>query len=341
MGGDRVMRLDRRSFLQGSLALAGAGLLSGCGISLPRAPSASMPRIGYLSINSESAQPAGWLDAFREGMRQAGYIEGQNVGTEYRWADNRVERLQNLAVELAQQNVDVIVTHGTSGVQAAQSATTTIPIVMPFGGDPVAEGFAASLARPGGNITGLTTLTPALAPKRLQLLQECSPGAFHIGVLHDPGDAPSVRQLRETESAARMLGLQVRSLELSKAGDLEVLMARAISERVDALLVLAGAVVNGRLDSIIGVAAQHGLPAMYEGREWIDAGGLLAYGVNAADLYRRTAAYVDQILKGLEPADLPIQRPTAFDFVINLKAAQALGLSIPQLTLQQATELVK
>jgi putative ABC transport system substrate-binding protein len=336
-----VSSQTRRTFFQSSLALIGLGLLSGCGLLPSRAPSASVPRIGYLSINSQDAQPAGWLDAFREGMRQAGYIEGQNIGMEYRWADNRLERLGELAAELAEQNVDLILTHGTSGVQAAQRASGTIPIVMPFAGDPVAEGFAASLAQPGGNITGLTTLTPVLAPKRLQLLQESSPGVFRIGILHDPGDARSVLQFRETESAARTLGLQVRSLALPEAGDMDVLMAHAISERVDALMVLAGAVVNGSQDAIVGMAVQHGLPAMYEGREWIDAGGLLYYGVSSTDLYRRAAAYVDQILKGVKPADLPIQRPTSFDFVINLKAAQALGLSIPRSTLQQASEIIQ
>ena len=333
---------SRRRFLQGSLALAGLGLLAGCGgLPLGGRPPARVPRGGYLSINCLANLPAGWLDALREGLREHGYVEGQTIALDYRGADDRAERLPELAAELA-QSVDIIVTAGTPAAQAAQRATSTIPIVMANISDPVGLGLVASLARPGGNITGLTTLAQELAPKRLQLLKETSPGIARVGVLHNPDDPGRVRAARETEAAAPTLGLQARLIELRQAGDLAAMLPGVAGERVDALIVYNGGPVNDRQGAtVVGLAAQHRLPAMYDGGPFIGAGGLMSYGVNFPDLYRRAASYVDKILKGAKPADLPVERPTKFDFVINLKTARALGLTMPQSVLLQATEVIE
>jgi putative tryptophan/tyrosine transport system substrate-binding protein len=340
MARHRAVR-TRRRFLQGSLTLAGLGMLSGCGILPPQVQQAAkVPRIGYLTINSQANSPANLLDALREGLREAGHVEGRNITIDYRWADSRTERLPELAGELVQQNVDVIVTTGTGPLEAAHRATSTIPIVMTNAGDPVGLGIVAGLAHPGGNVTGLTSLSPELAPKRLQLLQESVPGVSRIGVLHNPDDPGRVRAFRETESAARTLGLQVRSLELRESDDLGTMLGGAIGERVDALVVLQGGAVNAS-SVVVDLVAQHRLPAMYDGGQFTDAGGLMFYGPNFVDLYRRAATYVDKILQGAKPGDLPIEQPTTFDFIINLNTARALGLAVPQSVLQQATEVIQ
>jgi ABC-type uncharacterized transport system substrate-binding protein len=241
----------------------------------------------------------------------------------------------------ALQQVDIIVTHGTPGVQAAQRASSTIPIVMAFAGDPVGLGLVDSLARPGGNVTGLTTLAPELAPKRLQLLREAAPAIRRIGVLHDPADPGRVLALGETESAGRTLGLDVLPLELREPSYLGALLEGAVSAGVDALVVLQGGLVASQTGGLIDLVKQHRLPAMYESEQFAAAGGLMFYGPNFTDLYRRAASYVDQILRGARPTDLPIQRPTAFEFVVNLKAAEALALTIPPSVLQQTTLVIQ
>jgi ABC-type uncharacterized transport system substrate-binding protein len=341
VGPDRT-RQARRRFLQGSLALAGLGVLSGCGIIPSRAEqSARVPRIGFLWGGSEATYPAASHEAFRSALGQLGYIEGRNIVFESRFAGGRPERLPELTTELVQQNVDVIVAAGTPQVQAAQRATSTIPIVMAYAGDPVASGLVASLARPGGNITGLTTLGPELAPKRLQLLKEISPGISRVGVLYQAYDPGRVLAFRETEAAARALGIQIQALEVLE-NQVTAPLAAAIGEQLDALIVLAGdQSLIGQRPAIVGFAAQQRLPAMYEAREWTVAGGLMAYGVNFEDLYRRAATYVDKILKGANPAALPVERPTTFDFIVNLKTARELGLTLTQSFLQQATELIQ
>jgi putative ABC transport system substrate-binding protein len=318
-------------------------LVAGCGRSPFQAQApAPTPRIGYLSMGAQDDQPVGWLPAFREGLREAGYLEGQNIRIEYRWADNRPERLQALAVDLADQNLDLIVTNGTPAVQATQRATKTTPIVMAFVGDPVGQGLVASLARPGGNATGLTSLGVGLAPKRLQLLKESFPGISRIGVLHNPDDPGRVLAVRETDGAAALLGLQVQSLELREVSALEATLAGAVGEGVDALIVLASGAVNSRQGrAVVDGVAQQRLPAMYDGEHFMDAGGLMFYGVNYARLFRRAATYVDKIVKGANPAELPIERPTTFDFVINLQTARALGLTVPPQVLAQATEVIQ
>jgi putative ABC transport system substrate-binding protein len=301
-----------------------------------------MPQLGFLTGDSQSSQTAGWLDAFREGLRQAGYIEGQNIAIDYRWAEDQFERLPELAAALVQRPVDIIITGGTPALQAARQATGTIPIVIANASDPVGLGIVASLARPGGNVTGLTSIAPELAPKRLQLLQESVPGMTRVGVLHNPGDEGRVRAAQETEQAARTLGLQVQLLGPREAGDLEPMLAGARSERLDALFVLQGGAMNDQQGAtVVRLAAQYRYPAMYDAGQFTAAGGLMFYGVNYPALYRRAAVYVDKILRGTNPADLPIERPTTFDFVINLKTAQALGLTIPPAVLAQATDLIQ
>jgi len=337
-----VRSQSRRQFVQGSLTLGCLGLLAGCGlVSPPWRQTLKVARIGHLANSTEAGQTVGWLDAFREGLRRAGYVEGQSIEYEYRWADNRLERLPELAADLVRRNVDILVTYGTPGVTAARQATSTIPIVMAFAGDPIGTGFVETLARPGGNVTGLTTLAPELAPKRLQLLKESSPGISRIGVLHNPDDPGRVLALRETVSSARMLGLADQALELRDGDGMAATLTRAIADGVDALVVLQGGAVNNASSSVVGVVAQHRLPAMYDGGEYVNVGGLMYYGPSFVDLYRRAAGYVDRILKGANPADLPIERPSRFDFLVNLKTAQALGLTIPPSVLQQATEVIQ
>jgi len=333
-----VIGPTRRQFVRGGLALTVAGLVSSCGVLPSGIWSTAVPRLGHLSIGLQTAAPE-WIDAFRGELRRTGYVEGESISIEYRWADTRTERLPALAEELVRQKVDLIVAAGTPAVQAAQRATRTIPIVMALAGDPVGLGIVASLARPGGNVTRLTTLAPELAAKRLQLLKESAPTISRIGVLHNPDDPGRVLVVRETEHAARDLGLDVRPLELREIGAIEQPLAAAIAEGVDALVVLQSGAVT--IASVIPVVARYRLPAMYDGGNYVSAGALMFYGPDLTDLYRRAAGYVDRILKGAKPADLPIERPSRFDFLVNLKTAQALGLTIPPSVLQQATEVIQ
>jgi len=334
---------SRRQFLQGSLVLAGSALLSGCGLLPPRPPRvARVPRIGYFSANSQLDQPAFWLDALREGLHEAGYVEGQTITIDERWADGRNERLPDLAAELVRENVDVIVTTTSGATQAAQRATSTIPIVMTGVGDPVELGVVTSLARPGGNLTGLTNVAPEVTPKRLQLLQECVRGLARVGVLYQAEGPGRIRAFQEAEGAARTLGLQVLPLVVRVGDDLAAALDGAVGEGVEALIVLGGTAVRAqRGATVVGLAAQHRLPVMYDSAVFTEAGGLMFYAANAADQYRRAASYVDRILRGAQPADLPIERPTRFDFVINLQAARIIGLTIPPSVLQQATEVIQ
>jgi len=301
-----------------------------------------VPRIVFLDVPSGPDQPTRWIDAFRDGMRQAGYAEGQNVAVDYRWSPGEEEQLSALVAELVRQNVDIIVTATSGATQAAQRATTTIPIVMVRVGDPVGVGLVTSLARPGGNVTGLSALGPELAPKRLQLLRECAPWIARIGVLYPEQGPGRLLAFQETESAAHTLGLQVLPLGVNLGDDLAVVLAGAVGQGVDALIVQQGdGVRDNHGVTVVDLAAKHRLPAMYDADEFVELGGLMFYGVDIADLYRHAAAYVDKILKGAKPADLPIERPTRFDFIVNLKTAQALGLVIPPSVLAQATEVIQ
>jgi ABC-type uncharacterized transport system substrate-binding protein len=327
--------VDRRAFIS---TLAG-GLLA-----VPLAAEAREPgkvaRIGMLSQGSPTFSPQ-LREAFRQQLRELGYVEGQNIVIEYRWAEGRAERLPDLAAELVSLNVDVIVAGGTPAPLAAKHATRTIPIVMTAAGDPVGSGLVASLARPGGNVTGLSARSPELGGKRLQLLKEVVPGLSRVAVLWNAANPYAALVVRETETAARTLGLQVQSLEVRGPDDFENALPGAIRGRAGALIVVEDPLTFLYLKRIAEFAAQNRLPATYGYREFAEAGGLMTVGPNLADLYRRAAIYVDKILKGAKPADLPVEQATKFELVINLKTAKALGLTIPPSLLQRADQVIE
>ena len=286
-------------------------------------------------------------EAFRQGLRALGYVEGQNLVLEYRYAEGSAERLPDLAAELVQRKVDVIVAGGTAAIHAAQQATRTIPIVMTASFDPVQEGFVASLARPGGNITGLSFLSAELPGKRLELLKETVPQSTRIAVLWNPvGPGYASRQvlLDNLTGAAQALGLHLHVVEVRRADEVDAAFAALPQARADALLVMDDALVlsSGRLgERLADLAATSRLPAMYEWREWVVAGGLMAYGPSLQAIYRRAATYVGKILIGAKPADLPVERPVKFELVINLKTAKTLGITIPPLFLFRADEVIQ
>ncbi len=279
--------------------------------------------------------------AFVQGLQEHGYIVGQNIMIEYRGTEGKQEGLRELAAELVRLRVDVLVTPGTLSTLAAQQATTTIPIVMVAVGDPVGTGFAATLARPGGNITGLSDLNPDLSAKRLELLKEVFPRLARAAVLLNPAHPPNVRQLGETQAAARTLGVTLQTLEVRKSEDFERAFAAAARERAGAIVVLPDAFTVSHRDQIAELAARHRLPTMFGTRPYVAAGGLMAYGASTADLNRRAATFIDKILKGVKPGDLPVEQPTKFELVINLKTAKALGLTLPPSVLLRADEVIQ
>jgi putative ABC transport system substrate-binding protein len=282
------------------------------------------------------------LSAFRQGLRELGYVEGQNLVIEYRSADGRAERFPDLATELVRLKVDVIVTRGTSAALGAKHVTETIPIVMASSGDPVFAGLVASLARPGGNVTGLHIIVPPeLAGKRLQLLKEVMPGLSRVGVFLDSGDIYSRLMMREIERVAHAIGVQLQSVEVRRPADFERAFEAAILDRVDALITVEGILTVTDLTRIVDFAAMSRLPAIYGLREFVDAGGLMAFGTDLRDLFRRSATYVHRILKGAKPADLPVEPPAKFELVINLKTAKALGLTIPPSLLRRADYVIQ
>jgi putative ABC transport system substrate-binding protein len=278
------------------------------------------------------------------GLRELGWIEGQNIAVEYRWAANREDQLPALAAELVRLRVDVIVTSSTPAAQAAKRATSTIPIVVTFAADPVGSGLVASLARPGGNITGLTTLARGLVAKRLELLKAVASGSTRMAVLWQPG-ALGERAMRdmveETQVAGRTLGLQLRFVEARRPDDFEQAFSAMREAGVGGLLIFPNPMLFEARGSIVAHAAKSRLPAVYPWREAASVGGLMSYATNFPDMYRRAATYVDKILKGAKPADLPIEQPTTFELVINLKTAKALGLVIPPSLLQRADQAIE
>jgi putative tryptophan/tyrosine transport system substrate-binding protein len=305
-------------------------------------PAGKVYRIGRLAPGSPEGSP--FIESFRQALHERGYIEGQNLVIEYRWAEGRDERLPDLAAELVRLKVDVIVTGGSTAIRAAQQATRTIPIVMVGASDPVAQGFIASLARPGGNITGLSIVTPELLGKRLEILKETVPQSTRVAVLANPGSAPTLSATTTgvLTIAAQGLGLQLQVVEVRRAEELDEAFAAVTRAGADALLVQGEPrLLDGLRGRIADLAAKHRLPAMYAWRMYVDAGGLMSYGVSLLEQYRRTAIYVDKILKGAKPADLPVEQPTKFELVINLKAAKALGLTIPSTLLFQADEVIQ
>jgi putative ABC transport system substrate-binding protein len=299
-------------------------------------------RIGRLSPGPPPSQSSPSMEAFRQGLRDLGYVEGQNLVIEWRWAEGRDERLPDLAAELVRLQVEVIVVGGVAAIRAAQHATSTIPIVMAANYDPVGEGFVASLAHPGGNITGVSWLGAELPGKRLEILKETLPQSTRIAVLGNPTFAAYDTWLHSLTTAARALGLHLHVLELRRADELDSAFAALTNTGADALIVLSDpALMDGLHGRIVDFAATSRLPAMYDWRAYVDAGGLMSYGPNMPDMQRRAASYVDKILKGAKPADLPIEQPTTFNLVINLKVARALGLTIPPTVLFQAHEVLQ
>jgi len=300
-------------------------------------------RIGYLS-NVDPARESARSEAIRLALRELGYIEGQNIAIEYRYGEGKVDRAPEQAAELVRLKVDIIVVAGGPvWVRAAKNATKTIPIVMVGGGtDPVMEGLVESLARPGGNVTGLTLLSGELGGKRLELLKEAVPKLARVAVFYDPAVPIGGFQVKEVlPDAARALGLTVRSWEIRAADDFEKVFAAISKWRPDGLYVIGGPLMTANYRRTVGFALKSRLPSMYGNREGVDAGGLMYYGADLADSYRRVATYVDKILKGAKPADLPVERPTKFELMINLKTAKQIGLTIPQSMLYRADKVIK
>jgi len=327
--------MERRTFI---------GVIAGGLLAAPLAAeaqqAAKVPRIGFLG-NSTAALEANLVGPFREGLRELGYIEGRNILIEYRWAEGQYERFPALIAELIALKVDVIVTAGTPASLAVKKATTSIPLVMVAVGDPIGVGLVASLARPGGNSTGLTSIAPELEGKRLELLREVVPKLSHIAVLWNPDNPFHVGSLKETRAAAQVLGIKVQLLGVRVSEDFPAAFAAILRERPGALLVLADRLFLHNRARIVDFEAKHRLPGVYAYRELVEAGGLMSFGPSYAGMHRRAAYYVDRILKGAKPADLPVEQPTKFELMINLKTAKALGLTIPPSVLQRADQIIQ
>jgi putative ABC transport system substrate-binding protein len=299
-----------------------------------------LPRIGILGGASASAN-AGRIETFRQGLRDLGYMEGKNIVIEERWADGKLDRLPALARELVQLNVDIILSAGPTVTRAAKDANITLPIVMSFDDDPVGSGFVASLARPGGNITGLSTLSPDLSGKQLEILKEIVPKLSRVAVLGSLVHPGTAQTLKETELAAGAFGVKLQYLEVLNPKDLETAFRAAGKGRADAVIVLSSVVTNAHRKEIVDLAAKDRLPAIYYTAEWVEVGGLLTYGASFLDLFRRAAMYVDKILKGAKPADLPVEQPKKFELVINLKTAKQIGVTIPANVLARADRVIR
>jgi putative ABC transport system substrate-binding protein len=299
-----------------------------------------VPRIGFLSLNSPAALAAR-IEAFRQGLRELGYVEGKNIVIEWRSGEEKSERTRALAAELVHLKVNIIVTSGPSATRPAKEATSTIPIVMAFDTDPVANGFVASLARPGGNITGLSILGPELSGKRLELLKEVVPKLSRVAVLGNSTFPGNAQMLRETELAADAFRVKVQYLDVLAPKDIETAFRSAGQGRAEAVLVMGSGVLSSQQKQIADLAIKSRLPASYLQTEYVEAGGLMSYGASLTDLARRAATYVDKILKGAKPADLPVEQPTKFEFVINLKTAKQIGLTIPPNVLARADRVIR
>jgi putative tryptophan/tyrosine transport system substrate-binding protein len=325
--------------LIGLLVLLTCGFLFAPHLSHAQPPT-NVPRLGLLSPFSP-ADTARWHEAFRQGLRDLGWVEGEHISLEYRYAEGSSDRLPGLAADLVRLNVDIIVAAVTPDALAAKHATTTIPIVMASPGDPVASGLVESLARPGGNITGLSQIAPELAGKRLERLNDIVPTLSRVAVLWDPQDRGSALSWHELQLPARRLGVQLQALEVRSANDLDHAFDEAIRVRAGALAIMPSPVFVTNLKRLADLAARSRLPSIFHLREFVDAGGLMAYGPDRSDLFRRAATYVDKILKGAKPADLPVEQPMKFELVINLRTAQALGLTIPPTLLFQADEVIR
>ena len=326
--------MERRTLLSGSLAILAAPL------AVEAQPAETIVRVARLSpISASTDRPI--LEALRQGLHDLGWIEGKNVTFEYRFAEGNLARLPDLAAELVRLKVDVIVPGSISAALAAKHATDTIPIVMVITGDPVGSGLVASLARPGGNLTGVTALGEELSGKRLEVLKEAVPSVNRMAALANPAYADTVPFLKGTDRAARALSVRLQVLELHDPAELEKAFAAMLREHAGAFVVGTDPFFNANRRRIVALAAKNRLPAMYALREYVDEGGLIFYGAGLPDMYRRAAVYVDKILKGARPGDLPIEQPTKFELIINLKTAKALGLTIPPAVLARADEVIE
>jgi len=325
------------------VGIAVGALLFVLGVAAEAQQPVKVPRIGYLHPGSAATASAARIEAFREGLRELGYLEGKNIVIEWRYADGKseAESLPELAAELVRIKVDVIVTTGTPAVRAIKRASATIPIVFAVISHPVENGIVASFARPGGNVTGLTILTEELSGKRLELLKETVPNVTRIGVLSDLTNPTQALEWKEILAAAQVLGVKLQSLGLRSSDDFDGAFKAALRERAQALITLPQPLMNSHRNLIVGFAVKNKLPAIYPAPEYTDAGGLMYYGPVYTELFRRAAIFVDKILKGTKPADLPVEQPIKFEFVINLKTAKQIGLTIPPNMLARADKVIK
>lgn len=327
---------NRRSFLFSLVAAGLSAPLRSWGQS-----AASMPRVGLLTLSSPKPQIPRPIAAFLQAIRELGYIDGQTILIEFGWAEGKSERLTELADGFARDKVNVIVATGDAPIRAALRATSTIPIVMTTSGDAVGAGFVASLARPGGNITGMTAIAPELSAKRLQLVKELLPGASRVAVLVAPNDPVHAVEWSYMQAAEKTIGVKLQSIEVRNAEDFDSALAGLARAPTDALLVLHNGLIRAQRERILDFAGKSKMPAMYEAAEYVDAGGLMAYGVTHADLFRRSASHVDRILKGAKPADIPVEQPTRLELVFNSRTAMALGIAIPRSLLLRADRIVE
>ena len=308
--------------------------------SLAQAQPTKLPRIGFLIATSPAAI-ASRLHAFRTGLQELGSLEGKNIVIEYRSAAGEIDRLPELAAQLIGLKVDIIFSTGPQSTRAAKKATSTIPIIMGFDNDPVGNGFATSLAQPGGNITGLSTLAPEISGKQLELLKEIVPRLASVAALGTSKQPGTERALKESVAAAGALGLKLQFIDIPEPKHIESAFNDARKDRAEAAIVLNSPVFNAQRTQVTNLAIKHKLPAIYWATEFVESGGLMTYGATITDLYRRSAAYVDKILKGAKPADLPVEQPTKFEFIVNLKAAKHIGLTIPPNVLTRADRVIK
>jgi putative ABC transport system substrate-binding protein len=338
LSGNWKSKIQNRKWL--ALSVIAFVIVTACGPIAQAQQTGKVPRIGYL-FNTTPSVAALRVEAFRQGLRELGYVEGKNIVLESRYSEGKIDRLHALVAELVRLKAEVIVTSGPTVTHAAKEATKTLPIVFTQEGDPVASGFVASFARPAGNITGLSTFGPELSGKRLELLKEIVPRLSRVAVLGTSSIESHARFSKQHQSIAGALRLQLQYLDVLSSKDIETAFRAATKGHADALLVLAGPVLTPQRTQVVELAAKSGLPAIYNFSAFVDAGGLMTYGVSQSDLSRRAATYVDKILKGANPGDLPVEQPAKFELVINLKAAKQMDLTIPPNVLARADRVIK